>query len=309
MRYHLIALVTLFLLLFTVSCKTAESAQDPQQGMDTLSPDELFAHQNSKVWSYHGEEDGSEQWGSINPKWRKCNIGKQQSPINIVNAKPQDLSTLEYHYASMPLRMRMVNGMLKIYPNGEQYISYREKQYGLQYILIHTPAEHHIFGREYAMEIQFYHQSDTSDKWMVISVLVEEGSENSELPWIAENIPGKNEKNNPEGVAIDPSLLIPHAQSTESPHYTDDFYQYNGSQTSPPCSEGVLWFIMATALKASPAQVAQFTTKIPRSARPIVTQAHTVYQGHGVVDLMALKLKERQEESEGESEEEEMEEE
>lgn len=305
MFYRLSLLITLVFALFVISCGSAEPAQNP--GLNTPSPDEIFANQNSKVWSYQGEEDGPDKWGSINSDWRKCNLGKQQSPIDIVNAKTKDLGKLHYNYASMPLRMKTINGMLKIFPNGEQYVNYRDKRYGLQYILVHTPSEHHTLGREYAMEVQFFHQSDTSDKWIVLAVLVEQGVENSEFSWISDNIPPNNEKNNPEGVAIDPSLLIPHAKSSESPIYTDDFYQYNGSQTTPPCTENVLWFVGATPLKASKAQIDAFQAKIPRSNRPVIKQERTVYQGSGLVDLIAQGIKERQEEAAEESEESEIE--
>jgi carbonic anhydrase len=48
------------------------------------------------------------------------------------------------------------------------------------------------------------------------------------------------------------------------------FYQYNGSLTTPPCTEGVKWFIQATPVPVQQSQVEYFRTYIggfPGNAR------------------------------------------
>jgi carbonic anhydrase len=47
------------------------------------------------------------------------------------------------------------------------------------------------------------------------------------------------------------------------------YYYYNGSLTTPPCSEGVAWFVMKTPMEVSAEQVARFTAVIYQNARPV----------------------------------------
>jgi len=37
-----------------------------------------------------------------------------------------------------------------------------------------------------------------------------------------------------------------------------DYYRFNGSLTTPPCSEGVTWLVMKQPLRVSPGQVDAF---------------------------------------------------
>jgi carbonic anhydrase len=37
------------------------------------------------------------------------------------------------------------------------------------------------------------------------------------------------------------------------------FFTYAGSLTTPPCTEGITWFVMKTPIEMSPAQIDAFT--------------------------------------------------
>src|SRR5690348_8728712 len=47
------------------------------------------------------------------------------------------------------------------------------------------------------------------------------------------------------------------------------YYRYNGSLTTPPCSEGVKWLVLRDPVELSAAQIAAFTAIFPLDARPI----------------------------------------
>jgi carbonic anhydrase len=58
-----------------------------------------------------------------------------------------------------------------------------------------------------------------------------------------------------------------------------DYYRFNGSLTTPPCSEGVWWLVLKSPVNASKDQVQQFSTTMgfannrpvhPVNARPIL---------------------------------------
>ena len=46
------------------------------------------------------------------------------------------------------------------------------------------------------------------------------------------------------------------------------FYEYEGSLTTPPCTQGVTFFIMDTPMEFSKQQIATFAAIYPDNARP-----------------------------------------
>jgi carbonic anhydrase len=56
-----------------------------------------------------------------------------------------------------------------------------------------------------------------------------------------------------------------------------EYYRYNGSLTTPPCSEGVRWMVMQTAMEASSEQVKKFRSVLHhdnnRPIQPIFARA------------------------------------
>jgi carbonic anhydrase len=62
------------------------------------------------------------------------------------------------------------------------------------------------------------------------------------------------------GVDLNPADLLPRDFA---------YYRYMGSQTAPPCTEGVRWFVLKTALQVSPAQIRAFAEIYPHDVRPI----------------------------------------
>ena len=50
---------------------------------------------------------------------------------------------------------------------------------------------------------------------------------------------------------------------------TTDFYRYNGSLTTPPCTEGVRWYVMSEVAEASEEQLRAFLSLTGRNNRPV----------------------------------------
>jgi carbonic anhydrase len=62
-----------------------------------------------------------------------------------------------------------------------------------------------------------------------------------------------------QGVTVDPSAIVPK---------DTDYYRYMGSLTTPPCSEGVNWFIAADPEEASKAQIEAIAKAVGMNSRP-----------------------------------------
>ena len=58
---------------------------------------------------------------------------------------------------------------------------------------------------------------------------------------------------------LDPVSMLPNSLA---------YYSYAGSLTTPPCSEGVTFYILKTPMEMSKAQLDQFKKLYPMNARP-----------------------------------------
>jgi len=63
-----------------------------------------------------------------------------------------------------------------------------------------------------------------------------------------------------DGASVDLSAVLPDAQT---------YFQYSGSLTTPPCSEGVAWQVLETPIEISQAQLDAFTAVVDGNFRPV----------------------------------------
>lgn len=62
------------------------------------------------------------------------------------------------------------------------------------------------------------------------------------------------------GIAVNPAGLLPHDTG---------YYTYTGSQTAPPCSDGVIWFLLKTPVDISEKEISAFAKLYPHDVRPL----------------------------------------
>ena len=62
------------------------------------------------------------------------------------------------------------------------------------------------------------------------------------------------------GVEINPADLLPHDFS---------YYTFMGSVTAPPCTEGVVWFVLKTPVHISAEEINAFAELYPHDVRPL----------------------------------------
>jgi carbonic anhydrase len=62
------------------------------------------------------------------------------------------------------------------------------------------------------------------------------------------------------GVDVNPGNLLPNDTA---------YYTYMGSQTAPPCTEGVTWFVLKSPMEISAEQIKAFSKLYPHDVRPI----------------------------------------
>ena len=209
-------------------------------------------------WAYEGKE-GPKEWGTLDSSYAACSVGKTQSPIDIKGAKKTDLPALNFSYHAVPLRIINNGHTIQVNYAPGSTLSVGEKLYTLQQFHFHHPSEEHVNGKEFPLVAHLVH-ADAEGHLVVIAVLFELGNANSLIETLWENIPAVKEKPHDSSISIQAQDLIPSERS---------YFTYAGSLTTPPCSEGVSWYVLNSHTTISPQQLTAFAKIYPMNARPI----------------------------------------
>ncbi|MFC7291176.1 carbonic anhydrase [Hirschia litorea] len=212
---------------------------------------------SSTHWDYSGPR-GPEHWGEKDSANAACQVGTQQSPIDINSTTPAFASAPQIDWKPIKHGDVVNNGhTLQLDVKDAGGITLDGKSYELMQFHFHTPSEHTIHGRHFPMEAHFVHKA--SDGTLAnIAVMFAEGANNAELDpmwWSAPLSEGK------AAVAfnLDMEDLLPTNRAA---------FRYQGSLTTPPCSEIVSWTVLQTPLSVSKTQIAAFRALIGDNARP-----------------------------------------
>lgn len=215
--------------------------------------------QEAPHWSYSGA-DGPAEWGRLDSTFSTCTLGEAQSPIDIKGAKTADLPPLKFDYNAVPLNIVDNGHTIQVnYPPGST-LSVGDKTYILKQFHFHHPSEEHVNGHGYDMVAHLVH-ADADGHLAVVAVLLKKGSQNIFLETIWKNIPAQKEKAvDVPGVTVNVKDLLP---------ANAGYYTFAGSLTTPPCSEGVRWYVLKEQVGLSSGQIAAFAKRYAMNARPI----------------------------------------
>ena len=212
-------------------------------------------------WGYDGEA-GPSKWGEIDAEYQTCSEGKNQSPIDIAATVEADLGAIRLHYKDVPLKLINNGHTVQANYSDGSYISIDGVIFHLLQFHFHSPSEHHFSGATYAMEVHFVHKDDNGNL-AVVAVMLNEGRVNPFIDILWDNLPTvMNKEDVVTNVTINGTHLWPENK---------EYYRYNGSLTTPPCSEGVRWMVMKTPVEISKGQVKRFLSLIDKNARPTQT--------------------------------------
>jgi carbonic anhydrase len=236
------------------------------------------------AWHYEGAE-GPEHWGSLSPKFSTCGTGRSQSPIDIANPQPGGAAaplTLQFPPSTLTVahHEHVADGInnghtIQINYTGADTLTLGSESYGLAQYHFHGPSEHTVNGKHSPMEMHLVHKS-AGGKLAVVGVLIDEGAHNKAFDPVWANLPTqKGMETHYPAVTVDVDDLLPSARRS---------YRYEGSLTTPPCSEGVSWIVMTTPIQLSAEQIRAFTQLIrdnnrptqPLNGRTVVTDAVAV---------------------------------
>lgn len=215
------------------------------------------AHEGAH-WGY-STETGPAHWGDMKHEFSTCKSGKKQSPIDIHGATTASLPKIAFSYQATPLNVVNNGHTIQVnYAPGSK-ISVNGKQYELLQFHFHSPSEHEINGKPADMVAHLVHKS-ADGQLGVIGVLMKKGESNPLIEKIWKHMPKHEGEYSQAVIKVNVNDLLPAGKT---------YYNYSGSLTTPPCSEGVNWMVLKNTVEVSAAQVAAFTDIFHKSTRPV----------------------------------------
>jgi len=224
------------------------------------------AADGAKDWGYTAAEGTAAAWEHVA---KECAHGHEQSPINISQFMKGDLPDLQLSYNPTPLHVVNNGHTIQANYGDGSGMTVGNDVYYLKQLHFHTPSEHYLDGAPYPMEVHFVHMSHDGEL-AVVGAMMKVGANNQTIDAIWQNIPAAGGEKHIESVEISAADLLPASL---------DYYAYEGSLTTPPCSEGVKWHVLKEPIELSAAQLTAFQQLFPVNARPIQALHGRVVEG------------------------------
>ena len=188
-------------------------------------------HAGTGEWDYPAPGE-PENWGDLSEEFRTCAVGMGQSPVNLTGYTHAD-STIAFHYSGAAVTARNNGHTVYLdYAEGSS-IDIDGRRYELKGIHYHAPGEHLLDGEDFAAELHMVH-GDPKGNLAVVGLLFRIGEASPLIQNLLDVAPGVGRSaslsGGPSAAGYVPSRL--------------DFLVYDGSLTTPPCTEGVRWVVM-----------------------------------------------------------------
>jgi carbonic anhydrase len=230
----------------------------------TLSANAAAECDKHPLYAYDHGPNGQSTWCGV------CNNSAErhfQAPINILEGKPNPgLPAIRFMGYNQPtsLKTTMENpNNLKLYtPVRPPSIEIPGLgRYDLEEFHFHRPSEEAVNNHRYSMVIHLVHKKAgcvTGQCAVVISILVEEGQPTAKTSAVLKVLFARFPPPAADGgTPIEIDGLLP-ADLQNAGYYT-----FPGSLTTPPCTEGITFFVLKTPIKFSAAELAEYAGRYP----------------------------------------------
>ena len=211
-------------------------------------------------WTY----DDVAAWAEKDSAFKACAVGGEQSPIDLVGAVAAEVDAPRpiWHQRAAEIVNNGHTIQVEVPAGGK--VVWQDVDYALKQYHFHAPSEHALAGRRTAMEAHFVHAADNGSL-LVIGVLFTPGAVNDAFAAVMRAAPPT------EGAAvlaaIDLTAMLPHERGV---------FRYEGSLTTPPCSEIVHWNVFDTPVEVAQADIDAFMRIYKMNARPLQARGKRV---------------------------------
>ncbi len=209
-------------------------------------------------WGYQ-PHNGPALWGTLDPTFSKCALGKEQSPIDLTAGGSADPLAIEFDYRQTRIAVENNGHTIQVNPDLGSAIVLNGVRFDLLQFHFHHGSEHTVDGNQLPLEMHLVHRSD-GGSLAVVGVLFEEGPANDTLAPVWSHLPPEPAASHVVASGLDLASLLP---------TTRTMWRYRGSLTTPPCTEGVNWIVLTEPLTMAPDQIAAFGAIYPNNFRPV----------------------------------------
>jgi carbonic anhydrase len=218
------------------------------------------AQQTGPNWGYDGKT-GPFNWSKLDPAYKACSTGKEQSPIDIRGARlDKGLQPVEFHYMASQITASNTGRTVQfIPPEGSNYIVVGGVRYDLVQFHFHHPGEEPVKGKISDMSLHLLHKS-ADGKFLVIAVRLNEGNANAVMATLWPHLPAKVNTTQKVTELVNPAGLLPADRA---------YWTYEGSLTAPPCTEGVRWIVYKQEVQISRDQLRSFAALYKMNTRMV----------------------------------------
>ncbi len=211
----------------------------------------------------YGAADGPAEWASLDPAYAECGSGNRQSPIDLKNGTPAQLPRIDFAHTPSAIEEENNGHSIQLDYEPGSSIEIGGVKSELQQFHFHAHSENTLNGRTLPLEFHFVYEG-AAGKSTVIAVFAKTGAENSAFNQVIDAFPQLKEDG--DHVALNDvnpeKLMPPNAGSTPR-------WSYQGSLTTPPCTEGLSWQVLNHPVEMSQEQIDQFTSLYDHNTRPV----------------------------------------
>jgi carbonic anhydrase len=226
----------------------------------------VAAAQTTTNWNYYGKT-GPLGWSRLDPSFQACSLGHEQSPIDIRNTRlDKTLQPIEFHYRSGPVTLENDGRTIVVHVNPGSYIVAGGVRYNLVQYQFRHPSEESVKGKLTDMSVQLVHKSDDGKiAILAVRLLENQDAPNALLSTLFAKLPATAGKTVKVDDLVNAGGLLPADHG---------YWTYMGSLTTPPCTEGVRWFVFQQPVTLSRTQLRTFTAIFSKVNTRPVQDAH-----------------------------------
>lgn len=231
-------------------------------GVLLLAGSGLVAAQTTPAqWNYEGKH-GPLGWSKLDPAYQTCSKGHEQSPIDIRHAHlNKALAPIEFHYIAGPVTLENNGGVIIAHVNPGSYMNAGGVRYELEQFEFHHPSESAVNGKLTDMDVELLHKSADGKVAIVeVRLAMDRGNPNAVLAALVSHLPKKAGTTEKVTAMVNAGGFLP-----GDPGY----WTYMGSLPTPPCTEGVRWFVFEEEIGVSLEQLRSFTYIFRMNSRPL----------------------------------------
>ena len=217
--------------------------------------------QTTAPWDYEGKR-GALVWSKLDPAYKACSEGHEQSPIDIRGAHlNKALQPIEFHFLAGPVTLENNGHTVIAHVDPGSYIVADGVRYDLVQFHFHHPGEEAVKGKLPDIDVHLLYKSAEGKQAVVAVRLFEDITTpaNALLSMLWSHLPTRTGETQKVTEMVNPGGFLPADRG---------YWTYMGSLTIPPCTEGVRWFVLENEVTLSRDQLRAFANLFKVNSRP-----------------------------------------